>query len=676
MLIRFSADTYDLKRAPLRLFYSYSHKDEEYRQTLEEHLTVLKRQGFIESWSDRQIRPGDDWRGKIDANLEKAHVILLLISSSFIASDYCYDVEMKRALERHEAGVAVVLPIILRPVFWQILPFAKLKAVPKDGKPIATFNLPDEAYVQVAEALRAITSDIQSAIAPSSQVKAIDRWHWVLKLDSTTESGKDRADRLVLRLRNLSGDPQASIIASGDTKNTLIISGSKEGFRAIENLIATKELTEIEGVPILSFYLVYGAGIRTGVEEVASSSYASEVNVYDRLVYRSRPYSPRLLKGVFVPLDRASDFDFISDGGDEGSDDYDPQEMENLISYFLSALAVSEDNLWVNLSAYESNRMIPPVLEGTQLGRDLLEQDCVLKQLTASLVHPDTDIGRSYWREVFRRAHALFGSAKPPLKTFQKVWLYPEKAVVFEAELPKTFEDNAAEFFKSFAAREGHLAYIVEGSLAVGCEEDIVAQKEERLPGDQAANDFALPIFREIVLPAIQQEANKCINFKRIRQIYHSIILAAWYRRKCEGSPRYGRLVDTGNPGAHRPSILKVSKHSDGRVILPSAHSRRVVIDSQNSATAALDFKSMDVKENREYFARYMDLFEGGSFSVVRREIDEYSGVFVNRRYFSGRLDFTGVQRSMQVRRYSSSWWGPAPTSAHLPLGFDGRREM
>ena len=104
---------------PIRLFYSYSHKDEELRKELEDHLSLLRRQVVISGWHDRMIGAGEEWRGKLDKNLDEAQIILLLISPSFLASDYCYDIETKRALDRHDKVEATVIPILLRPVDWE-----------------------------------------------------------------------------------------------------------------------------------------------------------------------------------------------------------------------------------------------------------------------------------------------------------------------------------------------------------------------------------------------------------------------------------------------------------------------------------------------------------------------------------------------------------------------------
>jgi hypothetical protein len=99
---------------PIQLFYSYSHKDEPLRKKLETHLSILKRTGVLSGWHDRRISGGKEWANEIDEHLNTAEVILLLVSADFIASDYCYEKEMTRAMERHELKEARIIPVILR----------------------------------------------------------------------------------------------------------------------------------------------------------------------------------------------------------------------------------------------------------------------------------------------------------------------------------------------------------------------------------------------------------------------------------------------------------------------------------------------------------------------------------------------------------------------------------
>ena len=138
----------------IEVFYSYSQRDEALRDELENHLALLKRQGVIRDWHDRRITAGSEWSGKIDDYLNSAGVILLLVSADFLASDYCYDLEMKRAMERHERGEAVVIPIILRAVDWHSAPFGKLQALPKDGRPVTSWPNRDEAFTDIARGIR------------------------------------------------------------------------------------------------------------------------------------------------------------------------------------------------------------------------------------------------------------------------------------------------------------------------------------------------------------------------------------------------------------------------------------------------------------------------------------------------------------------------------------------
>ena len=140
---------------PARIFISYAREDEDFREKLEKQLAILRRQGLIETWHDRRIGAGTEWAGAIDRELEAADIVLLLVSADFLASDYIYDIELKRAMERHEAGTATVIPVILRPCLWQRGDFAKLVALPRDGEPVTSSKWPsqDAALNNVAEGI-------------------------------------------------------------------------------------------------------------------------------------------------------------------------------------------------------------------------------------------------------------------------------------------------------------------------------------------------------------------------------------------------------------------------------------------------------------------------------------------------------------------------------------------
>src|SRR5450631_3213386 len=121
----------------LELFYCYARADKADRDELEQHLAGLKRKYRITGWSDQEILPGKEWEKAIEDHLKTADVILLLVSARFMDSDYCYSVEMQRALARHEEGTALVIPILLHPVYLEDAPFEKLQMLPTDAKPIS-----------------------------------------------------------------------------------------------------------------------------------------------------------------------------------------------------------------------------------------------------------------------------------------------------------------------------------------------------------------------------------------------------------------------------------------------------------------------------------------------------------------------------------------------------------
>jgi NB-ARC domain/TIR domain/APAF-1 helical domain len=161
----------------LNVFYSYAHEDEPWRRELEKHLSILKRQGLITGWYDGEISAGAEWEGEIHAHLEAAQLILLLVSPDFLASDYCYSIEMTRAIVRHEAGEVRVIPIILRPCDWNNTRLRNLQALPQDAKPVTRWSNRDQAFLNITEGIRRVVHDLGPPVAASkasAQSSAID----------------------------------------------------------------------------------------------------------------------------------------------------------------------------------------------------------------------------------------------------------------------------------------------------------------------------------------------------------------------------------------------------------------------------------------------------------------------------------------------------------------------
>ncbi|MDG2942084.1 TIR domain-containing protein [Exercitatus varius] len=146
---------------PVNIFISYSHKDENFKDDLCEHMSSLKRDEVVSEWNDRKILPGQDWGKQISENLENADIILFLISSSFLASDYCVDIEVKRAMEKHQNQEAVLIPIIVRDVDWGSSKLANFQALPKDAKAVDSWDKRDAAWVSVIKGLRATISEFK-----------------------------------------------------------------------------------------------------------------------------------------------------------------------------------------------------------------------------------------------------------------------------------------------------------------------------------------------------------------------------------------------------------------------------------------------------------------------------------------------------------------------------------
>jgi hypothetical protein len=161
---------------PVELFYSYAHEDETLRDELETQLSTLKRQGVITNWHDRMIDSGDDWAGRIDEHINTAQIILLLVSADFLASRYCYDVEMARALERDEAREARVIPVILRPCDWSHTPIGRLQALPKGGRPVTLWANQDEALLDVAKGIRKVVEQLTRGRVADERDKPPGGW--------------------------------------------------------------------------------------------------------------------------------------------------------------------------------------------------------------------------------------------------------------------------------------------------------------------------------------------------------------------------------------------------------------------------------------------------------------------------------------------------------------------
>ena len=172
----------------------------------------------------------------------------------------------------------------------------------------------------------------------------------------------------------------------------------------------------------------------------------------------SSAFSPAVLKGLKVDPQNPFKMDFLVDPGEV------PQQQSDylrLVKYFFAALTVPEKDMWVNLSPYEKDRIIPEQFGLTEMGRDLLGQDYILKQLTSSLMFPEKEPGKSFWQKIYQQAYEKFGTTDVPLDTFNKVWIQPDSAEVFE---------------------DKGTAFIGQSHLKVMLESDYLAMSDNALP--------------------------------------------------------------------------------------------------------------------------------------------------------------------------------------------------
>jgi signal transduction histidine kinase len=333
------------------------------------------------------------------------------------------------------------------------------------------------------------------------------------------------------------------------------------------------------------------------------------------MVRLSLPQDPPLLKGIKVYTDNPFRFDFILDRGDgtvgspaqQPQDEWLKRESVKLIKYFLASLTIPEKDLWVNLSPYEQKRIIPDSFGLTEMGRDLLAEDYMLKQITASLIYPEDKTGRKFWQRVYEESARKYGTTNLPVNTYNKVWIVPEKAVIYENESAGT-------------------AYIVESSLRVMLEQDYLALEKHRAltarppaAGGSAASVGA-NIVREIVIPELTREVNEGKNFAGLRQVYDSLILATWYKKKIKDS------------------------------LINQVYSDRNKIDGININ---------DPREKQKIYERYVQAYKKGAYNYIKEEMDPATRQTVPRKYFSGGLSFYGHMDLKEVSAISAPLLNP-----------------
>ncbi len=334
------------------------------------------------------------------------------------------------------------------------------------------------------------------------------------------------------------------------------------------------------------------AFITTGAVPPSYAQLTAQMPEPSAMLGLSAPYQPIMIKGLSVDRDNPFMFDFIMEQGQEPlAADALKKEGEKLIRYFLASLAISEKDQWVNLSPYEKEKLIPEALGVTELGRDLLVQDYILKQITSALTDPNKELGKEFWNRVHLRAQELYGTEDVPMDTFNKVWIMADRAEVFE---------------------QGNTAFVVDSHLKVLLEQDYVALKKNPDAGisEKAAETNAVTagIIRDVILPELEKEVNTGKNFSNLRQMFNAIILAGWFKNNVK------------------------------QALLNQVYTDR-------STVTGIDLKDTAVKQR--IYEQYLAAFQKGAYNFIKEEMVD--GELTPRKYFSGGLVVEGTQAANPV---------------------------
>ena len=326
------------------------------------------------------------------------------------------------------------------------------------------------------------------------------------------------------------------------------------------------------------------------------------------MIAQSPVFIPAHIAGMTIYPDNPLKFNFIIDVGDDSLQGEElKQESEKLIKYFMASLTVPEDEMWVNLSPYEKNRIIADGLGKTDMGKDMLAQDYFLKQLTASLMFPENELGAKFWDRVYEKAQEQYGTTEIPMNTFNKIWIVPKKASVYVT---------------------GKKIFVVENYLTVMLEEDYLALESNQdhenhgvgqLPekNKKEISSITSDIVREILVPEIEKEVNEGKNFANLRQIFYSMILATWFKQNL------------------KESIL-------GQVYF------------NKNIVKGIDINESNIKD--KVYEQYLEAYKIGVYELIKEDYDPTSQEIIPRKYFSGGIRGLKKVDSAKISEEWLSW--------------------
>ena len=321
-------------------------------------------------------------------------------------------------------------------------------------------------------------------------------------------------------------------------------------------------------------------------------------------VLTSQPYEPLIMKGMVVYPDNPFKFDFIVDAGES---DFELQQastdIDRLIKYFLISLTIADDNFWVNLSPYENNRIIADGLNETVMGQDLLAQDYMLKQLTASLLSPDEETGQAFWEAVYDHLKDQIDLEFLSHNTLNKIWIVPGKADVYVKDQKVFITGSHLKVMLEedyLASQKWHGVQSVSGSTS---------QKGWNISDQE--KDISTELVKKYLLPVVEQEINAGKTFANLRQIYHAMILAAWFKENL------------------RNNLLKHVYVGQGKT---------------------KGMESGDPKASKQIYQQYLQAYKTGVCDMIKEEYDPVAQKIIARRYFSGGVDGGNLKKVYQAQ--------------------------
>ena len=350
---------------------------------------------------------------------------------------------------------------------------------------------------------------------------------------------------------------------------------------------------------IVSFFVLLGFLLNTSGAVALAQSTTLLLPAPTQFIHLSPNYSHPVLKGLKFNPNSPLKVEFIIDTADKG--EVSQEEASRLIKYFLAALTMPKEDIWVNLSPYEADTIAEEHLSQTDLGRDLLSQDFILKQLSSSLTYPESDTGKDFWKQTYKQVIQLAGTTNIPINTFNKVWIVPKSSEVYEnkdtalitqARLDVLLEQDYLSLHKNISSIKNHQS-----------------KPKDKLIQD--INQASSNIMKQLILPKIKRDVNFGKNFANLRQIYHSLILGFWFK---------GKFKDT------------IYKH-----YINQAKIKGINLPG-------------DTDSKDKIYQHYLKAFKTGLYDYIKADYDPKSQKNIRRRYFSGGSSFARLPTTTRTR--------------------------